>query len=172
LDLLEPPIPASRVIHLLERFHGFHAVWEPALAAVVPEHLLQTRRKLPLLANDLKRLGHDEERLRHLPRCSAAAALCADAASAAGSLYVLEGSTLGGRIIGRSLQAAPWYPAGRIEYWDPYGGDTSRRWSETIAYLESLAPAGADAIVRSALATFDLLHAWLLPHREHTGVAS
>src|SRR5690606_32068308 len=33
LNLLEPPILASRVVHLLERFHGFHADWEPALAA-------------------------------------------------------------------------------------------------------------------------------------------
>ena len=161
LNVLEAPIPADRIVHLLERFHGFHAALEPALRDTVPEPLLRPRLKLPLLEQDLQRLGIGRQRLSTLPVCSAAAGLCASAADAAGALYVLEGSTLGGRIISRSLQACHWYPPQPLRYWDPYGNDTGRRWSETLAYLQSLAPAGSDAIIRSAIATFDLLQAWL-----------
>ena len=169
LTLLEPPIPADRVVGVLERFYGFHAALEPALGAVLPEPLLRPRLKLPLLEQDLQRLGIGRQRLSTLPVCSAASGLCESAADAAGALYVLEGSTLGGRIISRSLQACPWYPPQRLRYWDPYGSDTGRRWSETLAYLQSLAPTGSDAIIRSAIATFDLLLAWLPLQPERGG---
>lgn len=167
--MLAAPITAVRIVRLLERFHGFHAVWEPALRGRVPESLLAPRRKLPLLQHDLRCLGVGEGRLLALPRCLAAIRLGASEADAAGALYVMEGSVLGGRIISRSLRAAPWHPPQRLLYWDPYGDDTSRRWSETLAYLESLPPAQSDAIVRSAAATFGVLQAWLLPHANSTG---
>lgn len=158
------PLPLERIIRLLERFHGFHAAWEPALGGRVPDPLLVPRLKLPLLQHDLRCLGVADRRLRALPSCKRAAGLCESPAAAAGALYVLEGSTLGGRIISRSLQAAPWHPPQRLQYWNPYGDDTGRRWSETLAYLESLSPADDDAVIRSAINTFDVLHAWLLPH--------
>jgi len=161
LNLLEAPIPADRIVHLLERFHGFHAALEPALHRIVPEPLLRPRLRLALLEQDLQCLGIDRQRLPALPVCRAAAELCKSEADAAGVLYVLEGSTLGGRIISRSLQACPWYPPQPLRYWDPYGSETGRRWSETLAYLQSLAPTGSDAVIRSAIATFDLLQAWL-----------
>lgn len=163
LDILAVPIAADRIVGLLEGFHGFHAAWEPALQGRVPDPLLAPRLKLPLLKHDLRCLGVAEQRLLALPRCEPAAGLCASQPEAAGTLYVMEGSTLGGRIISRSLQAASWHPAQRLRYWNPYGDDTGRRWSETLAYLESLAPADSDAVVNAAITTFDVLHAWLLP---------
>ena len=163
LDILAAPMAAERIVGLLERFHGFHAAWEPALGGRVPDLLLAPRLKLRLLQHDLRCLGVGEQRLRHLPRCEQAAGLCASRPEAAGTLYVMEGSTLGGRMISRSLQAAPWHPSERLQYWNPYGDATGRRWSEMLASLESLAPADADAVVGSAIATFDVLHAWLLP---------
>ncbi len=158
------PLAADRIIRLLERFHGFHAAWEPALGGRVPASLLGPRLKLPLLQHDLRCLGVGDRRLLALPHCERAVGLCTSPAAAAGGLYVMEGSTLGGRIISRSLQGAPWHPPQRLRYWNPYGDDTGRRWSETLAYLESLPPADADTVVRSAVTTFDVLHAWLLPH--------
>jgi heme oxygenase (biliverdin-IX-beta and delta-forming) len=167
LDLLAAPIAADRIVRLLERFHGFHAAWEPALKGRVPDSLLEPRLKLPLLEHDLRCLGVGDERLLALPQCHDAVGLCATEADAAGALYVLEGSTLGGRIISRSLQAAPWHPPQRLRYWNPYGEDTGRRWSETLAYLRTLPASQSGAIASSASATFDLLHAWLVPHAMH-----
>jgi heme oxygenase len=74
---------------------------------------------------------------------------------------VLEGGTLGGRVIERVLAAAPWYPEGGLSYWNPYGNDTGKRWKETLDYLESLPVSWADEVIGSAEATFDLLERWL-----------
>jgi heme oxygenase len=123
---------------------------------------VRPRVRLALLREDLRRLGADDERLGALPRCVPAASLCRDAASAAGSLYVLEGSTLGGRIINRRLAAASWYPASGLRYWDPHGDNTGSRWKETLADLESLPAAWSGDIAGSAVATFEILHDWLV----------
>ena len=171
LDLLATPIDADRIVRLLERFHGFHAALEPALKGLVPEALLAPRRKLPLLQNDLRCLGVSEAGLLALPVCRQAADLCDSRAGAAGALYVMEGSTLGGRIISRCLQAAPWHPPQHLQYWNPYGDQTGARWAESLAYLQSLPRADADAIARSAVATFSVLQAWLLPHSVFSGPA-
>jgi len=162
LRLLEEPLNEARVLRLLARFHGFHAAWEPALRGVIPAHLLKARLKLPLLERDLRILGAADDFLRGLPACLEAASFCRSEASAAGSLYVLEGSTLGGKVINRLLSGAPWYPARGLAYWDPYGADTGKRWKETLGYLESLPPGWSDEVIASACATFDLLHSWLL----------
>jgi len=163
LRLLEEPLNEARILRLLARFHGFHATWEPALRGVIPAHLLNVRVKLPLLERDLRSLGAADDFLRGLPACLEAVSCCRSEASAAGSLYVLEGSTLGGRVINRLLSGAPWYPAGGLAYWDPYGADTGKRWRETLVYLESLPPDWSDEVIASARATFDLLHSWLVP---------
>ena len=172
MRLLEEPLSAERIVQLLGRLHGFHATWEPALAAVIPERLLQPRLKLPLLQADLHSLGADERLVRTLPACPAAAVLCKDMATGAGSFYVLEGSTLGGRIIDQVLAGAPWYPAAGLRYWNPYREETGKRWKETLDYLESLPPSWSDRIIGSANATFEFLQAWLSPHLPTTGARS
>src|SRR5690606_31997691 len=108
LDLATPLVEEARVVRLLERLHGFHAAWEPALEGLVPDAIRVPRLKTALLADDLVRLGVPAARLRSLPLCDAASGLCGSEAEAAGALYVLEGSTLGGRVITRALQDAPW----------------------------------------------------------------
>lgn len=165
MGVLEEPVPADRIMRLLQRFHGFHATWEPALEGKVPEQMLLPRLKLPLLQADLRSLGADDSLLRALPSCPSAPALCQDQASAAGALYVMEGSSLGGLVIDRVLARAPWYPAGGLHYWHPYGRDTGKRWKETLDYLEALPACWSDEVIESANATFDLLQSWLPPHR-------
>ena len=161
LNLLDEPVPADRIMHLLQRFHGFHSAWEPALEGLVPTQLLQPRLKLPLLEADMRSLGAEENLLRTLPACPHAASLCSGRATAAGSLYVLEGSTLGGAVINPVLAHAPWYPMAGLRYWNPYGNQTGKRWKETLAYLESLPASWSDEVIQSANMTFDLLRSWL-----------
>jgi heme oxygenase len=165
LWVLDEQAPKAVVMNLLGRFYGFHASWEPALKGVVPDHLLYPRLKLPLLDQDLRSLGAGDELLHALPACHAAASLCHNEASAAGSLYVIEGSTLGGRVISRLLSSASWYPPKGLAYWTPYGPETGRRWKETLSYLESLPAAWSDEVIASAHATFCLLQSWLPPGR-------
>lgn len=161
LGSLNEKASQERILRLLGRFYGFHAAWEPALEAVMPRLLVLPRRRLALLQSDLERLGGGADQVSSLPDSQAVQALCSDQAAAAGSLYVLEGSTLGGQLITRALKQTIWYPADGLRYFDPYGTATGQRWKETVSYLDSLPPAWARRAVASALDTFELLESWL-----------
>jgi heme oxygenase len=73
----------------------------------------------------------------------------------------MEGGTLGGQVIVRALGHTGWFSPQRPSYWNPYGADTGRRWTETLAYLETLPVACADQAVASAIECFELLQTWL-----------
>lgn len=160
LDLLHQPLDRQRFIRVLTGFHGFHRAWEPALAATLPPPL-QPLSRLPLIEDDLRRLGLDAAALHEAPACTEAAFIEGDADAALGSLYVLEGSTLGGRVISRAVAGAAWCPPGGLRYFDPYGAATGRRWRCT---LDRLAAAAADAerVEAGALRTFRVLQEWLV----------
>jgi heme oxygenase (biliverdin-IX-beta and delta-forming) len=165
LDLLAEPCERSRFVEVLERFRGFHAAWEPALALALPDDaaLLVDRRKLALIDVDLLALGRPRERIEALPEPAFAAALCRMPASALGSLYVLEGSTLGGKFISRRLReiAGSWLPEAGLRYFDPYGDASGSRWRETLARLEAAPTAQWPGIEAGAIATFEGLQGWL-----------
>lgn len=163
LDLLAHLSDAAATRRLLGRFLGFHRVWEPALArrpAVATFH--EHRRRLPQLEADLKALGCSQAMLAALPLCDAAGELTATDARALGSLYVMEGSTLGGQVINRALKDAPWRPAQGLTYFDPYGVSTGAMWRGFKAW-SGAHPAAADreGVTEGALKTFDLLQTWL-----------
>ena len=87
---------------LLGRLYGFHAVWEPAIAtALADESFLAPRRRLAQLAADLGHLGVGPGAVAAFPQPDAP--ILAGPAAATGALYVLEGSTLGGQLIGRHI---------------------------------------------------------------------
>jgi len=105
LPLLDPSLDAARYRAILAGFWGFHAALEPCLAAVAELRALgldpAERRKLPRLEHDLRTLGADPMRL---PVANAVPEV-EGAAAALGCMYVLEGATLGGRVISRHLAA-------------------------------------------------------------------
>lgn len=162
LDLLAPPFSQARFTKVLLRFNGFHVVWEPAVAAleeVAPVFAGRSRR--PHLARDLAALGLAEPDIARAPRCVAARALASDAPLALGSLYVLEGSTLGGQVISRALQAAEWLPAGGLSYFAPHGANTGAMWRTLMARLDAVPAREADRVVEGALKTFAVLQDWV-----------
>lgn len=161
--LTDPAAGRQRFVALLGAFLGFHACWEPAVAACLPGETawLRPRRRQHLIAQDLAALGLDAASIAALPECPAAASLCRTPAAAWGSVYVLEGSTLGGRVIARHLAAAPWCPPAGLRYFDPYGADSGRRWKEMLDRLAALPTAAADEAVDAAQRTFGLLDDWL-----------
>ena len=166
LDLLREPLQMQHFIHLLERFHGFHAVWEPRVARMLSKEaaFLTPRRRTHRAAQDLMALGHSKRDIAELPLCLAAARLVSSPAAAIGSLYVLEGSTLGGQIISRRLQSAYWLPLDGLGYFDPYGPATVTMWRHFRLWAESASKHGsADAIVAAAVATFQTLQDWVVP---------
>ena len=114
------------------------------------------------LRMDLRALGLGEDRIRAIASCAPAASLGDDPDAALGSVCVLGGSTLGGRVITRHLRQAPWCPPEGSRYFDPYGDDTGSHCRHTLAQL-AITRGDPDRIVAGAVRTFELLQRWLVP---------
>ena len=151
---------------MLARFHGLHAAWEPAVAARPGfAAIVADRARLLHLRADLLALGLAPAEVDALPTCPEAAALAGTDAGAWGSLYVMEGSTLGGKMIARALAEAPWLPPGGLTYFDARGAQTGRLWRALGQALDAAAPtaAGREALVRGAADAFDVVRGWVAP---------
>lgn len=165
LGLLNDAPCRSRFVVFLERLLGFHASLEPALLHQQGcAAFFRPRQRVGLLEADLIALGHRRADLQALPRCAAAGTLAGSDAAATGALYVLEGSTLGGRVIARALAGASWLPQGGLRSFDPYGEHTGMHWRDFGTFARGMqAKTGAAPILRGAHACFALLTEWLRP---------
>jgi heme oxygenase len=143
---------------VVEGFHRLHLDVEVAAApwlVGVRGLDFEGRRRSRLLAADLTALGALPtpgpvgESLHAASRCEAF-----------GLMYVVEGSTLGGRIIQRGVEAAGLDLTG-LTFLDPYGARVGERWRTFLRVLDEAVatPAQADAVMRGAQAGF--LHAEL-----------
>ena len=160
LYLLRQPPDRDYFVRLLIRFHGFHRIWESAVARQLPDPVMP-RRRLALIEQDLRALGINENAIRAIDPCAPAACLGDNPDSALGSAYVLEGSTLGGRVITQHLSNASWCPPGGLQYFNPYGDETGSNWQALLRHLAT-APGDTDRIVAGALRTFEILQEWLV----------
>ena len=157
-----PSLRGYRIV--LERWYGFYAVLEPRLDAWHRRTGLLDRepgRRLPLLAADLDALGCGQAALTGLPRCPDVPTV-RTTAEGLGALYVVEGSTLGGRLQrARLLEAG--LPPEVCHFLGSGGRDVGRLWREcravTTAWVEQH-PADADDVVASARTTFDAVVDW------------
>jgi heme oxygenase len=73
-----------------------------------------------------------------------------------GALYVLEGSTNGGRFLARALRKSWGLDKDGIAYFDPYGEEQPQKWASFRKKMDSASfdVAQQDAIVEMAKATF------------------
>lgn len=143
----------ARYREMLARLHGFHAVWEPAVAAALDDpEFFEPRRKSAMLASDLDRLGP----VSGYP-CYPRPIRFFGSDDALGSLYVLEGSTLGGQLIARRVAATLGFDG---RYHSAYGSAAGAMWRGFQAYLLKQAR-DEDVVVNSARRTFGDLHWWL-----------
>ncbi|WP_222182105.1 biliverdin-producing heme oxygenase [Geminicoccus harenae] len=153
LDLLASPLDLDHLRRVLRAFHGFHAAWEPMVEALLGERF-RPRRRLGLLAADLRLLG-DRDGLPPRPDL----APLPDQASAWGSLYVLEGSTLGGAVIAKALARSG---VAGLGYFNPHGRKTMGNWQAFRSELTAaVTPGDEPAALAAARATFARLIQWL-----------
>lgn len=168
--VLQPQFSLAAYRGLLRRLYGFyeplerqlvHRRWEPAAFDYA------VRLKTPWLAEDLAALGDDAQALQALPRCGTLPPV-QGWAEVLGSLYVIEGATLGGQIISRHLAARfGLQPHTGAAFFHSYGPATGPRWQEFGAFLvQASAGTGADGteILTSARRTFQSLEEWLFPN--------
>ena len=148
---------------LLIRFYGFHSAWERAAGAMAPDRaFFESRCKTKLLIRDLVALDLDEDEIIRLPQCDPLMPLPSSAA-VLGSMYVVEGSTLGGAVIAREVERKLGFDAETgCAYFRSYGRDIAVMWRQFGAMLqEASSPEADDVIVATAQKTFDVMHGWL-----------
>ncbi|MBA1155037.1 biliverdin-producing heme oxygenase [Microvirga mediterraneensis] len=148
---------------LLIRFHGFHAAWESEAAERAPDRaFFESRCKTRLLARDLEALGLKSDDIMGLPQCRPLMPLPAPEA-VLGSMYVVEGSTLGGAIIAREVENRLGLTAETgCAYFRSYGRNVAAMWKSFGAVLlEASSPEADDLIVGAARDTFTVMHDWL-----------
>ncbi|WGF89387.1 biliverdin-producing heme oxygenase [Marinivivus vitaminiproducens] len=150
---------------LLAAFYGFHDAFEhilrhavelPSIGALA----LPPLGRAALLAADLVDLDLDRQALERLPRPSRLPSIDGVAAYL-GATYVLDGSTIGGRVVAR-MQAGHG-PARPVRFFagDPAGD--ARRWQACTAAIdrELASHALRNRAAEAAAATFEALHSWL-----------
>lgn len=142
--------PAGRRA-LVERFHRLHLDSEAALTpwlADVPGLEFEARLRSPLLARDLTTLGVQAA----IPSEPFTVACRAEAL---GRLYVLEGSSLGGRVIRKQIAAEGGDMVG-LSFLDPYGEQVGEQWRAFLSVIDRQiqSTSDLDAAVAGAVAGF------------------
>lgn len=150
---------------LLQLFHGFFQPMEAQIhrilggTGVIAD--LAERRQSTALQADLQTLGaaaNDLQTMEELPPVETIA-------QALGALYVLEGSTLGGRIItGILAKQTGRAPEDGITFFNGYGEATNDKWAAFTTTVNDYAtahPGEANAIVKAADETFKAFAGWV-----------
>jgi len=163
--IMRPDIGLPDYREYLERTYAFYRPVEQMLERVGVWPALEldasARVKLPALSHDLLELGSDPSAL---PVFAAMPQLGGGLPEAVGCAYVLEGSTLGGRVVSRHVQTrlGPHVPHCFLE---AYGADTGDRWQAFRAALRWFADSREveSRVVAGARQTFESFTRWLQP---------
>lgn len=152
---------------LLTRLLGFYAPMEGRLSSFDWTSVkidFEQRRKVPLLAADLRALGCDSGEISAAPECERLPPL-PSLAAAFGALYVLEGATLGGQLISKHISDSLRIgPINGGSFHGAYGQNTSARWREFRAAANAHCDEDVDrtdAALAAAVATFEAFDLWL-----------
>ncbi|MDR3619771.1 MAG: biliverdin-producing heme oxygenase [Paludisphaera borealis] len=151
---------------VLERFLGYYEPVEEAFGRIsgwdVTNLDPDERKKAPLLKADLLALGLENEAIAALPRCRDLPSLTG-LAEAFGAMYVLEGATLGGQYIRKSVASEFGIgPDSGCAFFSSYGDRVGPMWKAFGAALTDYAttPEIEDAVIRSAIETFEAINGW------------
>jgi heme oxygenase len=150
-------------LEILRRFYGYFGPLEsrldafPALREWLPDYT--ERRKARLLLDDLESLHNpvEPDPCRELPGISTDA-------QAFGCLYVMEGSTLGGKIIYNTLKNQLGLDKSTgASFFYGYGPATGEKWKTFGSRMEAFGRETGtdDAIIAAANDTFLMFEQWL-----------
>ncbi|QRR02126.1 biliverdin-producing heme oxygenase [Dyadobacter sandarakinus] len=131
----------------------------PAIATIFPD--LAERYRAARIKNDLIVTGFSAEEVDNIPVPELP---FTGQAGAAGVMYVLEGSTLGGRVIYKHVQQHLGLTCEHgASYFCGYGPQTGSMWKAFVSRLTAYAdsPEKAGKIIESATQTFTLIDNWL-----------
>ncbi len=162
---LTQPMSRARYAAIVAGFHEFLSRWEPRLEAALPPHLRAwslARRRSRFAAEDLRHVGATppvpmaaaaERAVQALPLGTPAAAF--------GSMYVIEGSALGGQVIAPMLaEHLGLGPESGARYFHGHGAATGAMWREFREVLTrelDADPTSTETACESARRTFAAL---------------
>jgi heme oxygenase len=165
LSISQKDLSLENYILILKKFYGFFqpleqsiGVFQSSLSQLLPDY--STRRKAEWLQQDLNALVTDTDAkliCTDLPKIS-------QLAEAWGCLYVLEGSTLGGKMISRVVEACLGLgPRNGASFFNGYGEETGTRWKNfTKALTEYSTASGEDEkTIAAANETFLKFGQWI-----------
>lgn len=165
LAILGGPITRSEYLGVLKGMYGLYRPIEAALARIDWNGTgidFASRRRVPLIRQDLLDLGLPPSAIIELPLCPQIPRIVT-APDAVGVLYVLEGSTLGGQFIlrkvGNELGIGADFGG---HFFSSHGADIGAMWR---GYLDSLERFGGSTeavgeIEQAAIRTFDCFDSW------------
>jgi heme oxygenase len=162
---LTEPMSSTRYAEVVRGFQEFLAAWEPRIVDALPERLRKwfaSRRREAFAADDLSHLGPLPISNTAAPAREAVQALpLSNVPAVFGSLYVIEGSALGGQVITPMLQQHLGLAPGKgASYFHGFGERTGAMWREFRQMAEAEVGDDADAMqaaCESAQRTFDAL---------------
>lgn len=159
--LTSPTVTRDDYLEYLHALAEVYAAVEGSLLDALDEEIrsdLGVRPKLPAILEDLAEQGQP-----HVPRASAQLAPTG-AGAALGGLYVLEGATLGGRVIAKHLRRCLGPALGSAGFLDFHGEHSSAAWKRFASILDSLPAHGRmnpAEVVSGACTTFSVVHRML-----------
>lgn len=174
LSLTAPGLDRERYGQALQAFYSFVQGWESWAAAHVPARLaglLPERRREPLLLRDLRFFGLDPLPTDMDAERSSFALLLPgkdspeSEAAFLGSMYVMEGSTLGGQYIARHVEETLGLAAGEGDaYFCGHGERTGAMWNAFREVLSAIPDEHSDTVIAAAKATFAYVQEKLQSH--------
>jgi heme oxygenase len=150
-------------IDLLNLFYGYFGGLEQHIERYINASNLSDylqRRKTSAIAEDIEALGGTVPALAaddELPELD-------NYLKAFGALYVIEGSTLGGKIISKMIQQHLHIEDGKgLSFFNSYGEQTEQMWASFKEILNNVAmtPQDEEIITQSANQTFAKFKVWL-----------
>lgn len=154
---------AHEYTRLLRTFYGYFSPLEVLIEQyLTPAQLpdVKERRKASFLLDDMAALGQRTEGLAVTPYTPH----ITNEAQAWGALYVLEGSTLGGRGITRMLlKQCPGLTLHHLSFFNGYGEATGPMWVRFQEALNSLEYTGSELVqtIEAANETFLNFKRWI-----------
>jgi heme oxygenase len=167
LDLLRPNLDLRNYRQLLERTYGYYDPLENQLTKAAENqpwtNEVISRCKSSALQADLRWLGVKQQTIAALPRATRLPPI-ENFADVLGVMYVLEGASLGGKVLAKHFQNR-WGLSknGGASFLNFYGPELTENWDHYINWLEaSLPEADLPRAIGTARATFETMGSWLL----------
>lgn len=152
---------------VLKTFYGFYYPLEQKLESLPDwknyDFDITKRRKAPMLMEDMKTLGITDEEINEIKMCENLPTM-GNLGQALGTMYVVEGATLGGQIVANKLNETLGYNAGNgASFFNSYRENLRPMWKEFSDFINNYSEENgiSDPIVDASDETYHRFNEWL-----------